>query len=196
MLLPKFPSKLGTDHVLSTLLEIYLDWSWIRLSVLERINVLPNLAYFHKNDPCRWVIVVWVLDFHASIVLLIQRDNIFSTLWYPHPCVIRLMLFVVHGKACVAINRVDLADDKGPKVFKEIVHTHVKWTVFRTTIVIELISQLLCPSNWLKGPFPFPNSWTPRVSNLHKTVSIYINEFKERVCMVSNQTYFLLLIIW
>lgn len=196
MLLPKLPRQFGTDHVLGTLVKINLDGGWIRLCVLERVNVFPNLTYFHKNDPCRWVIIIRVLDFHASVILLIQGNDILAALWYPHSCVIRFMLLVVHGKACVAINWVYFADDKGTEIFQKVIHTHVKWTILWTMVVIELISQLLCPSTWLKGPFSFPDPRTPRVSYLNKAVSIRINKFKKRVSMVSNQTDFLLLIIW
>jgi hypothetical protein len=48
-------------------------------------------------------------------------------------------------KACVQIDRVDFADDERPKILQEVLHTHVKRTIFRALVVVELISERFAP---------------------------------------------------
>lgn len=96
MLLPKFPFHFCTDNILLSFFKIDFYRRRIRLGVLKGVNILPDLSNFHEDNSGRRIVVIWKLLFHASFVLLIQRNDIFSTLWYSHSCVIWLVFFVIH----------------------------------------------------------------------------------------------------
>ncbi len=184
--LPTSPKNFSTNHI-----DSLVNFN-VTCIIMNFISILGShilhfsvLQFFHNNQP-RWRVLVILKLFIFSLSLLINGQRVAAGLFDCHFNIIWFMSFIFHAKWSMNVGRAQFTDNDATKVFNKLFPWHIERTVFRTFIVVVLISELLCPFFTFKRPIFFPNSASPRIPQFDQSLRLNLDHLEKWISMATD----------